>query len=117
MKFLFQLKLSFFMSFVIHSIALAFNSRVKAFLPRAVRLLPSCTFQSNKGVYLRSTTAIEVVTGALESSGFAITLSVTSAHDLEEVGALLAIVSCSPDVVFLDGGTFLTMQLKFLACI
>jgi len=111
MKLSFPLKFSFFMSFVIHSIALTFNSRVKALLPRAVRLLPSCTFQPNKGVYWRSTTAIEVATGTLESSGFAITLSVASAHDLEEVGALLAIVSCPPDVVFLDGGTFLTMQL------
>jgi hypothetical protein len=104
-----------FMSFVINTIFLTFNTRVKAFLPRGMRRLPSSAFRSkpNIGVYLQSTSAIAVGTGALESSEFAVTLSIASPRDLEEVGALLAVVSCPPDVVFLGGGTFLTMQQQF----
>jgi hypothetical protein len=113
MKALFPLNFTFIMRFLLPSIRLAVNSRVNAFLPSGggcrnlapSRPLGSCIFPSNHPRCLQSAAVGDVSSSAPESSEFVVTLSVSSAEDLEEIGALLAIVSSPPDVVFLDGGT------------
>jgi hypothetical protein len=121
MKAVLPLNFAFIMSFLLRSIRLAVNSSVKAFLPsgggfRKPSRLGFYTFPSNHPTCLQSATAGDVSSSAPESSEFVVTLSVSSAEDLEEIGALLAILSSPPDVVFLDGGTSPAARMQLWTC-
>ena len=54
-----------------------------------------------------STTAVAFSStgGLMDPDKFVLKLSIPTAEDLEEVGALLAALSNPPDTILLDGGT------------
>jgi hypothetical protein len=118
MKRLFPLQFAVVMSVLPHAILLSVSSNVKALFPGASRFrhlgqrhlgqrkaLRRCILPSTRRVSQLSTSAKELPARAQDSSELVVTLSVPSANDLEELGALLAVISYPPDVFFLDGGT------------
>jgi hypothetical protein len=52
-------------------------------------------------------TRLELSSKSHDSSTVTLRLSVPTPEEVEEVGALLAVLSSPPDVLFLDGGTYL----------
>ena len=74
-------------------------------------LLPSATrspFFSNQsivGSLPASNTRLGMSSRSPDPSAVMLQLSIPTADELEEVGALLAVLSSPPDVLFLDGGT------------
>jgi len=103
-------------SILLHAMMIAVQSCAKAFVPSMGAFLPSPSSLPINPIFTHSHPgpARRLSIRALELSGFAVTLLVPSAHELEEVGALLAAVSSAPDVVFLNGGT--SLILKYTPC-